>query len=282
MNMDAADPGHVAFIKKLGNFSVKSALLIDYNDEIAYHITTRNPSTIISLKHLMRHEDFVAIAIHNDEPGFTLFMDTPLKKPEVTKVSTRGRRRLTRASLDRVPSIWIDATMSKESLAAAFSMAEAHLISANLYDPSDPEDRALLARTIERDLKKAGFKLDPNSRGSEDVYIFRHRKDPGLYLKVYTSIAGGQVRAKAADAIRVIMLYDQQRNEDPKTIPIGKMPIIKRSPKSTIEQLAARVMDRARDGYTKMNKIDRCSKCRAPMALSKAKKPYCAETCWLS
>lgn len=156
-----------------------------------------------------------------------------------------------------------------------------HLLSANeLYDPSSLAHRKELAQRITEGLTKAGFKKDDNARG-EDVFIFTHRKDPGLKLKVYTSIKNGQVRSKDADAIRVVMIYEQQRSKDRKVVPIGKMPIVKRSPKSTVDQLVKRVIDRARDGYVQMNKVKRCNKCKAPMAKSKAKKDYCAETCWL-
>ncbi len=149
-----------------------------------------------------------------------------------------------------------------------------------LYDPYNIEHRKALAQGIEQGLKKAGFKKLENQRG-EDVYTFTHRKDPGLHLKVFTSIKDGQVRVKDADAIRVVMLYQQQRNKEKRVIPIGKMPIVKRSPKSTVETLVKRVIDRARDGYVKMNKVDRCEKCRAPKATAKSKQQHCAERCWI-
>lgn len=157
--------------------------------------------------------------------------------------------------------------------------AAALLGSTKLYDPSNPSDRKELATQIKARLESAGFKLDPSSRG-EDVYLFQHRKDPGLHIKIYTSIYGGAARAKAADAIRVVMLYQQQRSEEKKVIPMGKMPIVKRSPKSTVETLVERVVDRAREAYKAINSVDRCSACQAPRATSKAGKKYCAELCW--
>jgi hypothetical protein len=161
------------------------------------------------------------------------------------------------------------------------SAAAVLLGSTKLYDPSDPSDRMELARQLKQRLEAAGFKLDPSGRGEEDVYEFIHRKDPGLKIKVYTSIYKGSTRAKAADAIRVVMLYQQQRTAEKKVVPMGKMPIVKRSPKSTIETLVERVVDRARDAYKEINNVERCTKCQAPRATSKAGKKYCAELCWL-
>lgn len=171
--------------------------------------------------------------------------------------------------------------MMLNSASAALRDAAAALLgSAGPYNPDDPSDRMELAAQLKKRLEAAGFKLDPGRNG-EDVYVFQHRKDPGLHIKIYTSIYRGATRAKAKDAIRVVMLYQQQRNAEKKVIPMGKMPIVKRSTKSTIETIVERVVDRAREAYKTVNSVDRCKKCSAPMATSKAGKPYCAEVCWL-
>ena len=75
-------------------------------------------------------------------------------------------------------------------------------------------------------------------------------------------------------------LYQQQRADEKRIVPMGKMPIVKRSPKSTIETLVERVVSRARDAYKEVNNVERCSACQAPRATSKAGKGYCAELCW--
>jgi len=147
-----------------------------------------------------------------------------------------------------------------------------------LYDPEDRASRQELASLVTDRLKGAGFKLLPSH--GEDVYQFQHRKDPGLRVLVYTSIWNGEMRLKAKDAIRVVVLYDQKRNREKKTVPLHSLPIVKRSPKSTVQELVERVVDRARDAYRFANEVDRCHKCTAPIAISKAGKPYCAEICW--
>ena len=169
----------------------------------------------------------------------------------------------------------------RNSVSSTLRAAAASLHGGKTYDPEDPSDRRELADRLKKRLEAAGFKLDTSRNSGEDVYVFQHRKDPGLFLKLYTSVYRGTTRAKAQDAIRVTMLYQQQRTKEKTVIPLGKMPIVKRSPKSTIDQIVERVVDRARDAYKKINDVERCTKCQAPMAVSKLGKKYCAELCWL-
>lgn len=186
---------------------------------------------------------------------------------------------------------------------AATLRAAASLLSATPYDPHNPEHRAEFATKLKHRLESAGFKLeDKRSRGEEDIYTFQHRKDPGLIVKVMTSSAGGKMREKAADAIRVMMFYQQRRHGDKKVIPIvpptppqmkaigrdpkmGYAPIIKRMPGTPIDKLVERVVSRAREAYIIVNELERCNQCTAPMAFKKMKKGdpikrYCAELCW--
>jgi hypothetical protein len=181
--------------------------------------------------------------------------------------------------------------------------AAAMTLASTPYDPDNAEHRKEFADKLKGRLESSGFKLaEKRSRGEEDAYVFTHRKDPGLSIKVLTSSAGGQMREKGADAIRVLMLYTQQRHGEKKTIPIvpptpasmkargkdGKMgwvSIIKRMPGTPIDKLVDRVIERARYAYKIVNELERCSSCSAPMAFKKMTnkdpvKRYCAELCW--
>jgi hypothetical protein len=61
-------------------------------------------------------------------------------------------------------------------------------------------------------LEQAGFKPDPEARG-ELVYQRQHDLDPTMFVKIYTSLPlnGGDVRPAGADAIRVLLVFNNPR-----------------------------------------------------------------------
>lgn len=165
------------------------------------------------------------------------------------------------------------------------------------YDPQNQAHRTELADKLKTRLGEAGFKLsedrtrDPGRRygsgykGREEVFVFQHRKDPGLEVQVFTSIVtGGEVRSKGADAIRVCLVYKNKakitnpESEDAKQYDLGSECRVHRT--GDIDDIVERTVQRARDAYTRANQVDRCKKCGAPMAMSKAGKSYCSEVCW--
>lgn len=149
------------------------------------------------------------------------------------------------------------------------------------YDPDDSEQRRLLAEALSQRLEKAGFKLSPRRGGQEDVYIFDHLKAPGFQVKVYTTIQGGRVRSKDADAIRVCLVYHDEAARRGERQPVGISSECRVVRRGDINAIVERTLERAREAYRRVSETERCRACGAPMATSKAGKPYCAERCWL-
>ena len=165
------------------------------------------------------------------------------------------------------------------------------------YDPENQAHRQELADKMKEKLGAAGFKLstdrtrDPGRqygggfKGKEEVWVFQHRKDPGLEVQVFTSItSGGEVRSKGADAIRVCLVYKNKakqtgtENPDAKQYDLGSECRVHRT--GDIDDIVERTVERARESYKKANEVERCRDCQAPMATSKAGKRFCSEVCW--
>jgi hypothetical protein len=162
------------------------------------------------------------------------------------------------------------------------------------YDGDNPEHRRALGQKLTEKLGEKGFKLSTertrdHSRygGQEQVWVFNHRKDPGLEIRVFTSVTpSGQARETGADAIRVCLSYKnkaKQANPDSteaREYDLGGSCRVFRT--GNIDDIVERTVDRAREAYIKANEVARCPKCKAPMAISqRTNKPFCSETCWL-
>lgn len=192
-----------------------------------------------------------------------------------------------------VDNMWATQQMSKASASTGL------MLSAGVkYDPENPAHRKELADKMKEKLSAAGFKLstdrtrDPGRRygqsgwkGKEEVWVFNHRKDPGLEVQVFTSITdGGSVRSKGADAIRVCLVYKnkaKQQNpesEEARQYGLGSECRVHRT--GDIDDIIERTVERARDAYKRANEVERCRHCGAPMATSKAGKKFCSEVCW--
>ena len=165
------------------------------------------------------------------------------------------------------------------------------------YNPDLLQDRVALADALKAKLTEAGFSLsvdrtlDPGRhygagfKGKEDVFVFAHRKDPGLEVQVFTSItAGGQVRSIGADAIRVQLVYKNKAkrnspdNEEARQYTLGTETRVHRT--GEITAIVERTVERARDAYRRANETERCHHCGAPLAISKKGNPFCAEVCF--
>ena len=185
------------------------------------------------------------------------------------------------------------------TLRAAAARLEGGLVLSGMkYDPESASHRQELADKMKEKLGAAGFKLstdrtrDPGRqygggfKGKEEVWVFQHRKDPGLEVQVFTSItSGGEVRSKGADAIRVCLIVKNKakladpKSPDAKQYDLGSECRVYRT--GDIDNIVERTVERARDAYKKANEVERCRDCQAPMATSKAGKRFCSEVCWL-
>ena len=170
------------------------------------------------------------------------------------------------------------------------------LSAGTVYDPENPAHRIELAKKLTQKLGELGFKLsgdrtrDPGReyggvKGKEDVYVFQHRKDPGLEVQVFTSVtADGSVRAKGADAIRVCLIYKNKakqqgtESEEARQYDLGSACRVHRT--GEIDNIVERTVERAREMYMAANLVERCQGCSSPMATSKQGKKYCGEVCW--
>jgi len=174
---------------------------------------------------------------------------------------------------------------TREHVVKALQTAATRIVTATEYNAEDPEHRRELGKQLTEKLEAAGFKkLPAKSSGTEDVYAFAHRKDPGLQVKVFTSVVGGSVRKLAKDAIRVCLTYQNKamREGHPtegRELPVNDSCTVYRT--GTLDRIVERTVTRAREMYKAANAVERCPKCGAPMVKNKQGKLYCSEKCWL-
>ena len=102
-------------------------------------------------------------------------------------------------------------------------------------------------------LERAGFGVDADPmNGGELVYIRQHHLDPTMYVKVYTTLGvrGGDVRAKGADAIRVLLIFRNEKS--------GKSGCLYKATKvlrtGTEAGVIERTLERAREAYADGNR----------------------------
>ena len=147
------------------------------------------------------------------------------------------------------------------------------------YDPLSRASRVHLAYTILEMLKKEQFQLRPNLKPGEELQFGRRIKIDGkssnLQIVVYTTIVSDEVREIGQDAIRVALLY---RASDGSTVGIGKSKRVNRT--GQIADIITRILERVKH-CEDISSVETCRFCSAPIAISKANKPYCAEKCWL-
>jgi len=137
------------------------------------------------------------------------------------------------------------------------------------YNPESYESRVVLAELITAKLLEWGFGRIEIPGTREHVYARNCGVD--LECRVYTTIDGKQVRAKAKDAIRVCLVY--VGGEKPRGC--GKDRRVHRT--GVVGEIVERVKERI-DNVTK--DIDRCRKCGTPTFRSKKGNDVCAAFCW--
>lgn len=145
--------------------------------------------------------------------------------------------------------------------------------------------RKNLAREIAKTLESAGFTLIPSKvyvgthhgRVHEDAYV--RAIDEKRRVIVYTSISGGQIRPRGADAIRI--LSQRIGGDTERTAILVSETRVNRVGK--VEAICHRMLTRMRVVWGDTKALGDCPFCNAPMAKpkDKSKKPYCAMRCWL-
>jgi hypothetical protein len=82
-------------------------------------------------------------------------------------------------------------------------------------------------------------------QATEVVYVFRHRRDPRVVVKVYTSLRDGArtARGRGEDAIRVATVFDDGR----RSFGVGKFPKILRT--GSEQLILDRIYSRIREAY---------------------------------
>lgn len=99
-------------------------------------------------------------------------------------------------------------------------------------------------------LEAKGFAPDPEARG-ELVYQFKHKVDPTMFVKVYTSmpLKAGDARACGEDAIRVLLIFKNEHT--------GKSGCLHKGSRvyrtGTQEGIIERTLERAREAYAAAN-----------------------------
>lgn len=98
-------------------------------------------------------------------------------------------------------------------------------------------------------LEAKGFKVDEEAYG-ELVYEFQHRKDPTMFVKIFTSLPrnAGNARPAGADAIRVSLVFKNQK----KSGGLFRTPRVYRT--GTEEGVIERTLERAREAYAEANR----------------------------
>lgn len=110
------------------------------------------------------------------------------------------------------------------------------------------------AADIRDRLAAAGFRLNGDVDGSEEVYDRKHDRDDRYVVRVYSSIRRGaeEARASGTDAIRVVALFvDAQHFYPARVSPIFKACRVYRT--GSVEAVLDRMIERARQAYAHIN-----------------------------
>jgi hypothetical protein len=99
-------------------------------------------------------------------------------------------------------------------------------------------------------LTECGFHSDETQEGNELVVTRQHHNDGTMFVKIFTTLpkAGGDVRAKGADAIRIVLIF---KNGD-RSGCLMKLPKVLRT--GSAEAVIERTIERAREAYAEANR----------------------------
>lgn len=100
-------------------------------------------------------------------------------------------------------------------------------------------------------LEAKGFSVDPEAKG-ELVYVFQHKVDPTMFVKIFTSlpIASGDSRGCGQDAIRVLLIFKNQITGKSGCLYKASRVYRTGSERAVIE----RTLERAREAYQEANR----------------------------
>ena len=139
------------------------------------------------------------------------------------------------------------------------------------YQPDSPDHRRALAGAILAMLGRAGFEEQPG-RGER---VFARDVRDGMRVLVWTSIVGDSIRPLAEDAIRIAGVYHARDNHERGVVKNARVNRV-----GEVEAIVERVHERMRETWKRCANVERCSRCRAPMFVTKKSKLACAELCW--
>lgn len=145
------------------------------------------------------------------------------------------------------------------------------------YNPESSSDRKALATLIVDMLITAKFEKVDVEPGRERIYRLAVKR-PGLFVTVYTTIVGDEVRHVGKDAIRVCLVYRPKRQQL-KSRGVSKFTRVNRV--GELSAIVERTLGRMRDAYRGASDVTCCRHCGSPQFMSKADKPTCAALCWI-
>lgn len=145
---------------------------------------------------------------------------------------------------------------------------------AHKYDPASVSDRKTLAAALKAVLAKGGLTPDA-ARSEREEEVWMRRASDKITLAVFTSIEGGAVREKAADAIRVVLFYRRDDGQRRTLVDAKRVHRV-----GAIDDIVARVRARCVEVWEAGKRPPRCKRCSAPLVMSKNERLVCIEACW--
>ncbi len=149
-----------------------------------------------------------------------------------------------------------------------------------MYNPEACEDRVHLATSLERTFQKANFSQIDKPGCSEKVFAFSVEQIPNVFIYVYSTIVGEQVRSVGADAIRVTVVY---KRKDAQEMQLFAATRVFRT--GEIDAICERTLSRMREAFATLRERSRnqltCKRCSAPLFDTKKNTMACAATCWV-
>ena len=146
-----------------------------------------------------------------------------------------------------------------------------------MYNSESSASRQELASKLINAFDRAGFHEDLHSYGSERAFI--RQVEDGIFIKVFSSIVGSEVRVKDSDAIRVVGVYRYQDDGQMRERGLFKVSRVYRT--GVTEEIVERTLERMRESWKKCRDVDRCRNCGTAMFITKKNNKACAALCWL-
>ena len=151
------------------------------------------------------------------------------------------------------------------------------------YNPDSMVDRRALAISLQAMFNTAGFAFsNPVERAPdiEEIYVREVPQVPGAQITVFSSISRGATRPNGSDAIRVAITYNRKDGETKFLLSEVRV-----NRTGHVGKITSRTLERMRDAFVQFR--DRCkdgkfcTKCSAPLFISRQGNEVCADTCWI-